>query len=99
MGAKEIKIEPGTVMPYEWNWQEDFSFEGVFEPFIKMDVGKVRGLAAAYQNLLAKQKGMVLVPRIPTEEMIEEGISQGMDARVDRVDVIRIFDAMVNTRQ
>jgi cell division protein FtsB len=42
-----IKYQPGTVMPDEYNWQEQFAFEDVLEPYIEMDIGKVRGLAIA----------------------------------------------------
>ena len=54
-----IKLEPGTVMPDEYDWQDQFNFKGVYEPYILMDVGKVRGLAIAYEELLeaAKEKG------------------------------------------
>lgn len=51
-----IKLQPGTVMPDEYDWEEQFSFESFIDPFIQMDVGKVRGLAIAYQEAQAKIK-------------------------------------------
>lgn len=49
-----IKYQPGTVMPDEYNWQEQFALENVFVAFSMMDVGKVRGLAIAYEKLEAE---------------------------------------------
>ena len=50
-----IKYEAGTVHPDEYNWREQFALEGVIEPSIKMDVGKVRGMAIALDEALAKK--------------------------------------------
>jgi len=51
-----IKREPGTVDPSEYNWKDHFALEGIIEPFIKMDVGKVRGLAIAVEELQAENE-------------------------------------------
>ena len=45
-----IKYQAGTIDPSEYNWEEQFSFEDEMEPFITMDVGKVRGLAIALER-------------------------------------------------
>ena len=45
-----IICKPGTVMPCEYNWQEQFAFDEEISPFVQMDVGKVRGLAIALQS-------------------------------------------------
>ena len=54
-----IKREPGTVDPSEYNWKDHFALEGIIEPFIKMDVGKVRGLAIAVEELQAENKRLL----------------------------------------
>ena len=48
----EIKRQPGTVAPWEYDWKSEFSFYDIHAPYISMDVGKVRGLAIAYQESL-----------------------------------------------
>jgi chromosome segregation ATPase len=63
-----IKYQAGTVDPSEYNWEEQFSFEGVIEPFIKMDVGKVRGLAIALERSEAE-----------VVEVYEAGIKEGAE--------------------
>jgi hypothetical protein len=63
-----IKYQAGTVDPSEYNWEEQFSFEGVIEPFLKMDVGKVRGLAIALERSEAQ-----------VAEVYEAGIREGME--------------------
>ena len=49
-----IERKPGTVMPNEYDWESQFSLNEVIEAFAVMDVGKVRGLAIAYQELEGK---------------------------------------------
>ena len=53
----DIKYQPGTIMPDEYDWQEQFSLDPSnvgHDPYISMDVGKVRGLAIAHQSLRAE---------------------------------------------
>jgi ATP-dependent exoDNAse (exonuclease V) alpha subunit len=45
-----IKVEPGTVWPYEYNWQEQFAevLNDNTEPVVSVDTGKLRGLVLSY---------------------------------------------------
>ena len=77
-----IKYQAGTVDPSEYSWEKEFSFDGVIEPFIKMDVGKVRGLAIALERSEAEvfeayQAG------------IKEGIAQNREAIEELQDKFR----------
>ena len=73
-----IKYQAGTVDPSEYNWEEEFSFDGVIEPFIKMDVGKVRGLAIALERSEAE-----------VAEVYEAGIKEGINRNKEEIETLQ----------
>lgn len=50
----DIKLEPGTAWPSEYDWRQQFAIvlNDNTSPFVSVDTGKLRGLALAYIECL-----------------------------------------------
>lgn len=91
--SDDIKLQPGTVFPDEYDWKSQFGSLDTINPFTKMDTGKVIGLAVAYQRLIEQRKTEVEAVMAAIDEL-EKSMPSYMDREpldMVRVEIFRIM--------
>lgn len=79
--TKPLPDKAGTVWPHEYDWKSQFRKIDPADGFIKIDAGKVYGLAKAFADPLAKDKTQR--PIVELVKWLQEQIEREKEDRED----------------